>query len=208
MGKAFDPTWIPKSDRDRHIELKLGKPCSQNIFYGQIKPILNLVIFLCGKVNLLLIAFTEIANQVTNFLVTTSLGMISFSIRSIITALSLLLLVPIHIGQTVLRLIRWGHNLTMTCLKTTSQMVNDIGMLNVDLIKEAYVYEAGEKMEEMQEQQKFVRKSMMNMMTPSFQGSMGSSLKPSTGASLISGGSQQGIDRARSYVPSSDATSD
>ena len=84
--------------------------------------------------------------------------MISFSIRSIITALSLLLLVPIHIGQTVLRLIRWGHNLTMTCLKTTSQMVNDIGMLNVDLIKEAYVYEAGEKMEEMQEQQKFVRK--------------------------------------------------
>ena len=46
----------------------------------------------------------------------------------------------------------------MTCLKTTSQMVNDIGMLNVDLIKEAYVYEAGEKMEEMQEQQKFVRK--------------------------------------------------
>lgn len=208
MGKAFDPTWIPKSDRDRHIELKLGKPCSQNIFYGQIKPILNLVIFLCSKVNLLLIAFTEIANQVTNFTVTTSLGMISFSIRSIITAMSLVLLVPIHIGQTVLRVIRWMHNITMGCLKTTSQMVNDIGMLNVDLIKEAYVYEAGENIKEIQQQQKFVRKSMMSMMTPSFHGSQGSSLKPSTGASMVSGGSQQGIDRARSYVPSSDAPSD
>ena len=117
-----------------------------------------MVIFLCSKVNLLLIAFTEIANQVTNFIVTTSLGMISFSIRSIITAMSLVLLVPIHIGQTVLRVIRWAHNITMSCLKTTSQMVNDIGMLNVDLIKEAYVYEAGENIKEIQQQQKFVRK--------------------------------------------------
>ena len=36
MGKAFDPAWIPKTDRDRHMETKLGRPVSQNIFYRQL----------------------------------------------------------------------------------------------------------------------------------------------------------------------------
>ena len=125
---------------------------------SQIKPILNLVIFICSKVNLLLILFTEMANHVTNFIVTTSLGMISFTIRSLITAISLALLVPIHIGQTVLRVVRCIHGITMGFVRTSSKMVNDFGMLNVDLIKESYVYEAGEQMKKLEEEQKFVRK--------------------------------------------------
>jgi len=206
MGKTFNPTWIPKSDRDVHIELKLGKPVPQYMFYQQVKPILDLICFLSSQLNFLLITLTEMINQVMNFTVTTSLGMVSFSIRSVITAMSLVLLVPIHIGQTVLRIIRWAHNLTSGCLKATSQAVNDIGMLNVDLIKESYVYEAGDTIgEEIHKQQTFVRKSMMNLMTPDHDGgsgSFGSSLKPSEGASMMSG--DRGIDRARSYVPSSD----
>ena len=107
----------------------------------------------------MLILFTEVVNQMTNFTVTTSLGMVSFSIRSVITAMSLVLLVPIHIGQTLLRIIRWVHNIIAGGLKATSQAVNDIGMLNVDLIKESYVYEAGDTIgEEIQKQQTFVRK--------------------------------------------------
>jgi len=198
MGKAFDPAWIPKSDKDRHMETKLGRPVSQNIFYSQIKPLMNLVIFICSKVNLLLILFTELANHVTNFIVTTSLGMISFTVRSLITAISLALLVPIHIGQTVLRVIRCIHGITMGFVRTSSKMVNDIGMLNVDLIKESYVYEAGEQMEKLEQEQKFVRKSMMNIMS-----SNPGLLAPSTGTM-----SSQGLDRARNYVPSSDAVSE
>jgi hypothetical protein len=207
MGKTFNPTWIPKSDRDVHIELKLGKPVPQNMFYPQVKPIFDLICFLSSKLNFLLITFTELVNQVMNFIVTTSLGMVSFSLRSVITAMSLVLLVPIHIGQTVLRIIRWVHNLIAGCLKGCSQAVNDIGMLNVDLIKESYVYEAGDTIgEEIQKQQTFVRKSMMNLMMPDNGSSFGSSLKPSEGASMVSG--DRGIDRARSYVPSSDAPSE
>jgi len=209
MDKTFAPTWIPKSDRDVHIELKLGKPVPQSMFYPQVKPIFDLIVFISSKLNYLLILFTEVVNQVTNFTVTTSLGMVSFSIRSVITAMSLVLLVPIHIGQTLLRIIRWVHNIIAGGLKATSQAVNDIGMLNVDLIKESYVYEAGDTIgEEIQKQQTFVRKSMMNLMTPEHDGgshSFGSSLKPSEGASMMSG--DRGIDRARSFVPSSDAPS-
>ena len=46
----------------------------------------------------------------------------------------------------------------MGFVRTSSKMVNDIGMLNVDLIKESYVYEAGEQMEKLEQEQKFVRK--------------------------------------------------
>lgn len=127
--------------------------------FRQVKPIFDLIVFISSKLNYLLILFTEVVNQVTNFTVTTSLGMVSFSIRSVITAMSLVLLVPIHIGQTLLRIIRWVHNIIAGGLKATSQAVNDIGMLNVDLIKESYVYEAGDTIgEEIQKQQTFVRK--------------------------------------------------
>ena len=201
MGKAFDASWIPKTDKDRHDELRTGKPASQNIFYSQLRPVFNAVIFICSKTNLLLIAITELVNQISKFVITTGIGMISFTVRSGITAISLILLVPIHIGQTVLRVIRWFHNLTMSCLRTTSQVVNDVGMLNVDLIKESFVYEAGEQMQEIQKQQSFVRKSMMSLATP--QQKFGSSLAPSTG-----GKSVDGLDRARNYSPSSDPTSE
>merc|ERR1711931_148487 len=95
------------------------------------------------------------------------------------TAISLFLLVPIHIGQTVLHVIRCVHCITMGFVRTGSKVVNDIGMLNVDLIKESYVYEAGEQMKKLEEEQKFVRKSMMSIM-----GSEGgpNSLMPSTGS--------------------------
>ena len=87
------------TDFERHKELKNGTPVSQNIFYRQLRPLLSLIVYVSQRANAVLLMVTDVVNHIMKFFVTTSFGMVSFSVRSIVTAMSLVLLVPIHIGQ-------------------------------------------------------------------------------------------------------------
>jgi hypothetical protein len=127
QGRTFEPTWIPKSDvvATNHV----------SPVYSILSTFLPMARFVGGTIHHILDGMRNWLTYVFDICGRLVVGLTSYSFRTTLCSLSVFFLIPLFIGQTLLRLTRRLYNFFELLLTMVGRVVNDLSLLQIDVIK-------------------------------------------------------------------------